>query len=137
MNIEGTLTELKGNQFEYNGEMETLHDWRYANGLYTLSTSKKERRMDVTRLRDFLEGIVGENQKKGVAILGKQESSIVESVNSSFSDVKAMILKNMQTLNGKTFTPQDLERAKATNEGAKVLIDMAKVQVDMVKELRK
>lgn len=138
MNIEGTLMDLKGCQFEYEGTLETLNDWRYAAGVYTLSTSKKERKMDVSRVRDFLETIKPIQKKEStISVLGKQEVNMISSVNNSFADVKDMILDNMKKLNKEKFTQEDLDRARATNEGAKVLIDMAKVQVDMVKELRR
>lgn len=140
MNLEKRMEDLLGASFTRNGEHEVLNNYRYANGIWTVSTSKKDRRMPSERLNEWLQEITVDESTIGkhVSVIPKAQAKVLTEAESSFCSINDMIMQNLRKLNNsEKLDPDDLARAKATNEGAKAISEMAKVQLDIIKETRK
>lgn len=119
---------IQGRMYMYNGENYIIkHIVRTTDGYLDIFTDKKKIRITPTEQREFLPVDAPVKANEDIVLYMKEQNKPLESLSTKLTGM----IEKIET------GTLDIKKAKAINETARSIIQLAKTQIDFVRVIRK
>jgi len=128
MELEKKLDEMVGNTYMYNTKNYKILKYYMDNGSTTFATDKDLINIKTEDLKKEIERFlpVDEEGSTAVTVLGRDKSELNELV--------TLVKNNIKSIKA---DPKNIPAAKAVNDSVKLIIEVAKLEINAVKLSRK